>query len=215
MEPSEEPSALRSCSQQVLADARGRNIAWVQRIDAEWEAELARRRAPILERIANIEAEQARRRAPILERMEEPDAPGSLPQGGWHREAQSEPQLQSRLDRPACTMCVNIWDSLLRKNSSEDCYVIDLGPFWKDVAVPGLHSLASGIVGDDNSIKVCKRCTERLKCICEWQMREIRETRLENRFLTYSDASMQLLDKAHVLILAQLSRQCANLLKHS
>jgi hypothetical protein len=151
-------------------------------------------------------SEQARRRAPILERIDvSSGASGSLTQGGWHREAQSEPQLQSRLDRPACTMCENIWDSLQCKicDSSEDCYVIFLGPFWNDVLVPGLHNLASG---DDNSIKVCKRCTERLRSICEWHMRKIWQT---------ADVSGKQLDKMHVLILAQLRQQCAIFLKHS
>ena len=96
--------------------------------------------------------------------------------------------------------------------------MIYLGPFWQDVAVPGLEDLASRIMGDAEYIKVCKTCTERLISICEWQMREIRLLRLENRGvwcegLTRPDASLQLLDKAHVLILAQLRRQCANLLQ--
>ena len=151
----------------------------------------------------------------FLERMEQPDASGRFPQEGWHPEAQSEPQLQSRLDRPACRMCGNV--------RCGDFHVIYLGPFWHDVAVPGLEGLASRIMGEAEYIKVCKTCTQRLLRICERQMREIGEIREmreimekskrnHGEIITCPDASLQLMDKAHVLILAQLRRQCANLL---
>ena len=151
-----------------------------------------------LESIATIEAEQACRR--------EAAASGSLPQGGRHREAQSEPQLQSRLDRPACTMCEN--------SGCEACYVIYMGPFWQDVAVPGSEGLVSRIMGDAESINVCASCTVRLMRICELQMREIREMILQHTTIMCRDASVQRLDKAHVLILAQLKRQCAMAMRH-
>jgi hypothetical protein len=140
-----------------------------------------------LESIATVEAEQACRR--------EADASRSLPQGGRHREAQSEPALHSRLDRPACTMC--------EKSGCEACYAIYLGPFWQDVAVPGSESLLSRIMGDAESINVCASCTMSLMRICDIQMREIRQM-----------FSLQRLDKAHVLILALLKRQCAMAMQH-
>ena len=151
----------------------------------------------------------------FLARMEEPDASGRLPQEGWRSEAQSEPQLQNRLGGPACRMCGNV--------RCGDFHVIYLGPFWHDVAVPGLEGLASRIMGEVEYIKICQTCTQKLLRICEEQMREIGESREMREILEKSkrdhgeiftclDASLQLLDKVHVLILAQLRRQCANLL---
>ena len=96
--------------------------------------------------------------------------------------------------------------------------MIYLGPFWQDVAVPGLECLTSRITAGTEYIKVCKTCTEWLISICEWHMREIRLLHLEYRGVwcegpTRPDASLQRLDKARVLILAQLRRQCADLLQ--
>ena len=125
---------------------------------------------------------QASRRVPFLERMDEQDASGSVFQGGRHREPQSEPQLQRTLDRPACSMCASF--------SCGNCYVIYLGPFWHDVAAPGLEGLASRIKGEVESINVCASCIVRFMRNCEMQMREIRQHLLP-------DASLQLLDKAH------------------
>ena len=119
---------------------------------------------------------------------------------------QSAQMLRSRLDKPARRMCANF--------RGEDCYVIYLGPFWRDVAVPGLEDLASRGRADAEYINVCASCAGRLTRICEWQMREIREMSLQNTTIMCRDASVQLLDKAHVLILAQLKRQCAMAMRH-
>ena len=119
---------------------------------------------------------------------------------------QSAQMLHSRLDKPACRMCANF--------RGEDCYVIYLEPFWQDVAVPGLEDLASRGRADAEFIYVCASCTGRLILICEWQIREIREMSVQNTTIMCRDASVQLLDKAHVLILAQLKRQCAMAMRH-
>ena len=142
----------------------------------------------------------------VLARLEEPDASGRFPQEGWRSEAQSEPQPQNRLCGPACRMCGNV--------RCGDFHVIYLGPFWHDVEVPGLEGLASLIMGELEYIKICKTCTQRLLRICEEQMREILEKskRDHGEIFTCPAASLQLLDKVHVIILAQLRRQCANLL---
>ena len=119
---------------------------------------------------------------------------------------QSAQNLHSNLDKPACRLCINF--------RGEDCYEIYLGPFWQDVAVPGLQNLASRGRADVELIYLCASCTKRLICICEWQIREIREMSLQNTTIMCRDASVELLDKAHVLILAQLKRQCAMAMRH-
>ena len=136
----------------------------------------------------------------VLERIEEP---GSVTHSGLHREAQSEPL--------SCLLCSKI--------SCGNCYVIYLGPFLQDVAVPGLECLTSRIMAGTEYIKACKTCTEWLISICESHMREIQLLHLECRGVwcegpTPPDASLQRLDKAHVLILAQLKQQCVDLLQH-
>ena len=133
----------------------------------------------------------------VLERIEEP---GSVTHSGVHREAQSEPL--------SCLLCSKI--------SCGSCYVIYLGPFLQDVAVPGLECLTARITAGTEYIKACKSCTEWIISICESHMREIQLLSLECRGVwgpTPPDVSLQRLDKARVLILAQLKRQCADLLQ--
>ena len=142
---------------------------------------------------------QANRRALVLKRIEEP---GSVTHSALHCEAQSEP--------PLCLLCSKI--------SCGNCYVIYLGPFLQDVAVPGLECLTSRIMAGTEYIKACKTCTEWLISICESHLREIKLLHLECRGVwcdgpTPPDASLQRLHKARVLILAQLKQQCVDLLQ--
>jgi hypothetical protein len=124
-------------------------------------------------------------------------------------DSQSAQIMHNRLDKPACTMCPS-W-----RLSGEVRHKIHLGPFWKDVAVPGLEDLASRGRNEAEFIYVCANCTSRLIAICEWQIREITEISLQDTTIMEPDASVQRLEKAQVLILSQLKRQCAILLSHS
>ena len=76
-------------------------------------------------------------------------------------DSQSAQIMRNRLDKPACTMCLS-W-----RFSGEVRHEIYLGPFWKDVAVPGLQDLASRCRADAEFIYVCATCTSRLQVICE------------------------------------------------
>jgi hypothetical protein len=124
-------------------------------------------------------------------------------------DSQSAQIMHNRLDKPACTMCPS-W-----RLSGGVRHKIHLGPFWKDVGVPGLEDLASRGRTDAEFIYVCANCTSRLIAICEWQIREVTEMSVQNTTIMNPDASVQRLDKARVVILSQLKRQCTILLKHS
>ncbi len=153
------------------------------------------------------EADQGSGIASFLQRIQS-QASGSLPQGGRQCEAQSEPQPQSSLDRPACRMCENV------SCGSRNSHVIYLGPFWRDVSIPGLANLAPRILLDTESITLCKTCTERLISECDLQMREITATRCESSGVWKEDRPclFQRLGKAHLIILAQWKQQCVRIL---
>ena len=155
------------------------------------------------------EADQVSGMSSFLQRIQS-QASGSLPQGGRQCETQSEPQPQSSLDRPACRMCENA------SCGSRNSHVIYLGPFWRDVSIPGLANLAPRILLDTESITLCKTFTERLISECELQMREITMTReprgVWKEELPCTDNLFQRLGKAHLIILAQWRQQCVQLL---
>jgi hypothetical protein len=118
-------------------------------------------------------------------------------QGGSHRAAQSE---------PTCTICEQL--------GCAACYVIYLGPFWQDVAVPGSERLLSRIKGNAESIKVCRNCILTFIQNCDQQMQVISQTFSHQPTIMLSDASAPRLHKAHVLILALLKRQCVMAMQH-
>ena len=94
---------------------------------------------------------------------------------------------------PVCSMC-KPWE----RRRSDQTHCILLGPEWKHVHVPGLSFQSEKKL-------LCQRCVGTLKCICEYQMRELD---LQMKTIPEEHAASRSLDRATKTILYLIHAQC-------